>query len=201
MASVIPPNLTPNLTKAELRRQFLHIRKALPVEEWQVRSDRLVQHLQASSLFAQATTVLAYFSIRQEPDLKGLWSLAAQSSDKTWGFPRCVGKTLVWHRWQPFDPLQAGAYGILEPVATSPILTKADLILVPAVACDRRGYRLGYGGGFYDRLLSDPLWANTPTIGITFAFAHQERLPQDDWDQPLTAVCTEDGLSRLIPLT
>ncbi len=191
MVPVIPTNPT----KAELRRHFLQLRQALPAEEWQDRSDRLVQHLQASSLFAQATTVLAYFSIRQEPDLKALWRLDNQPSNKIWGFPRCVGKTLVWHRWHPSDPIQAGAYGILEPAATLPILTKADLILVPAVACDRRGYRLGYGGGFYDRLLSDPAWAGTPTIGITFASAHRERLPQDSWDQPLTAICTEDGLA------
>jgi 5-formyltetrahydrofolate cyclo-ligase len=185
---------TLDMTKPELRRTFLQARRALPMADWRARSNRLVQHLRTAPLFIQASTVFAYFSIHQEPDLRSLWNLNDGHPDKIWGFPRCVGKTLVWHRWQPSDPLSVGAYGIPEPDATLPILTQADLILVPAVACDRRGYRLGYGGGFYDRLLSDPVWAGTPAIGITFAFAHPEQLPHDSWDQPLHAVCTENGL-------
>jgi 5-formyltetrahydrofolate cyclo-ligase len=65
------------------------------------------------------------------------------------GFPRCVGDTLVWHIWTPSSAhlLQTGAYGIPEPCPTAPTLasSEVDLILVPAVACDYQGYRLGYG--------------------------------------------------------
>jgi 5-formyltetrahydrofolate cyclo-ligase len=86
-----------------------------------------------------------------------------------------------------------GAYGILEPHPQAPTLSpsEVDLILVPAVACDLQGYRLGYGGGFYDRMLSNPAWAKLPTIGIVFDFAHLAQLPKDPWDQPLHHVCTE----------
>lgn len=69
-----------------------------------------------------------------------------------------------------------------------------DLLLVPAVACDRRGYRLGYGGGFYDRLLSSPEWADKTAIAIVFDFAQLPSLPNDPWDQRLVGVCTESGL-------
>lgn len=69
-----------------------------------------------------------------------------------------------------------------------------DLILVPAVACDRQGYRLGYGGGFYDRLFSTPAWAAKPKIGVIFDFAHLPELPIDSWDYPLTGVCTDQGM-------
>jgi len=74
------------------------------------------------------------------------------------------------------------------------LVNQVDLLLVPAVACDRRGYRLGYGGGFYDRLLSQPEWQQKPAIGIIFDFARLPTLPFDPWDQPLTSICTEIDL-------
>ena len=94
--------------------------------------------------------------------------------------------------------LQRGAYGIPEPHPTAPTLEPAqvDLILVPCVACDFRGYRLGYGGGFYDRLLSSGEWASKPTIGIVFEFAYLPQLPIDPWDKMLQSVCTETGLRK-----
>jgi 5-formyltetrahydrofolate cyclo-ligase len=67
----------------------------------------------------------------------------------------------------------------------------ADLILVPTVACDDQGYRLGYGGGFYDRLLSRDRTLNIPTIGIIFDFAYGIQLPTDPWDMKLKFSCTE----------
>jgi 5-formyltetrahydrofolate cyclo-ligase len=63
------------------------------------------------------------------------------------------------------------------------------------VAIDRQGYRLGYGGGYYDRLRADPLWRKIPTIGIVFNFAYVEQLPIEPWDLPLDAVCTELGVT------
>ena len=180
------------LSKAQLRRKLLKLRQDMPLEDWRQKSDRLCAHLQASDFFLEASTILAYFSFRQEPDLNSLFAIS-----KTWGFPRCVEKRLDWHVWssQAAFPLQVGAYGIPEPHPDAPTLEpeQVDLILVPAIACDRQGYRLGYGGGFYDRLLSQPAWARKPTVGIVFDFARLPSLPQDSWDQPLQAVCTEAG--------
>ncbi len=164
----------------------------MPEGEWREKSDRICHHLQASPQFRQAQTILAYFSIRQEPEL----SLLFKDSQKLWGFPRCVDKSLLWHSWQPVQDLQKGDYGIFEPKADSPTLLpeQVDLILVPAVACDKPGYRLGYGGGFYDRMLGLPEWATKPTIGIIFKFAELPELPIDEWDVKLHGVCTESGL-------
>ncbi len=181
------------MDKRALRKDLLAKRQAIAPEAWQANSHQLCEHLRSSPLFIQAQTVLAYFSIRQEPDLRALFAL-----EKVWGFPRCMGKTLHWHTWSPQAslPFRAGAYGILEPHPDSPILApeQVDLLLVPAIACDQRGYRLGYGGGFYDRLLASPAWAEKTTIGIVFDLAYLPALLEDPWDRPLTAVCTEKGL-------
>lgn len=179
-------------SKAAWRRALLKQRQSMSEEDWREKSDRIVSHLQSSPLFIQAQTVLAYFSIRQEPDLSPLFT----NPQHRWGFPRCLDKSLSWHSWKPEEPLQKGAYGIFEPHPNSLTLKPAevDLILVPAVACDIQGYRLGYGGGFYDRLLSSAEWASKPTIGIVFDFAYLPQLPTDVWDKPLQAVCTDRGL-------
>ncbi|MGL5082066.1 MAG: 5-formyltetrahydrofolate cyclo-ligase [Microcoleaceae cyanobacterium] len=176
--------------KANLRRSLLKVRRALSTQAWDAKSDRLCHHLEHSTLFQNAKTVLAYVSFRQEPNLHFLW----QRSLKRWGLPRCVGQSLDWHHWQPGEGLESGAFGILEPRASAPVLTPAtvDLVLVPAVACDRRGYRLGYGGGFYDRMLSLPEWRSVPTLGIVFEFAYVAELPTEPWDQPMTGICTEE---------
>ncbi len=164
----------------------------MPVEEWRQKSDRLCSHLQSSSLFTQAQTILAYFSFRQEPDLSPLFT----STQHCWGFSRVEGKSLFWHSWKPGEQRKKGTYGIFEPSPDSPTLEpdEVDLILVPAVACDLRGYRLGYGGGFYDRMLSSPKWQVKPSVGIVFEFAYLAQLPIDAWDRQLHGVCTEIGL-------
>lgn len=168
----------------------------MDLEAWRERSDRLCDHLQQWSGFAKAQTVLAYFSFRQEPDLSPLFNL--KENPKYWGFPRCEGKALFWHHWSPSHPLPllTGPYGIVEPDPSAPAIhvDSVDLVLVPTVACDERGYRLGYGGGFYDRMLSAPEWQAKLTIGIVFEDARVPQLPIDSWDQPLAGVCTEAGV-------
>ncbi|WGV28852.1 5-formyltetrahydrofolate cyclo-ligase [Halotia branconii] len=181
------------MEKTQLRRSLLARRQSMSILEWREKSDRICAHLQTSSLFTQAKTILAYFSFRQEPDI----SLLFAQTKYRWGFPRCVDNSLSWHLWTSNDSLQIGTYGIVEPHPTAPILNpeEVDLILIPSVACDYQGYRLGYGGGYYDRLLVAADWQNKSTIGIVFDFAYLPELPIDPWDKPLKFVCTETGLN------
>ena len=175
--------------KTELRRKIIKQRQSLSQEEWHVKSQAICTNLFNSKLFKQAKTVLAYFSFRQEPDLNYLFS----DNTKIWGFPRCVDKSLSWHIWTPQNQLVIGKYGIREPHPDSAKINPdgVDLILVPCVACDYQGYRLGYGGGYYDRFLSSPDWQSIPTIGIVFDFAYFPKVPVEPWDKQLHSVCTE----------
>ncbi|NCJ06974.1 5-formyltetrahydrofolate cyclo-ligase [Synechococcales cyanobacterium C] len=182
-------------TKAQQRKQFLRQRQQLSTAAWQQKSKQLCCHLRQMPVFQSAHTVLSFVSIRHEPDLTSLY--AQGGAHRQWGLPRCVDKTLVWHHWQPgaFHTLQTGAYGIAEPHPDSPQIpvNEVDLILVPALACSAQGQRLGYGGGFYDRLLSHPDWHTKVTIGIVFEVAYVPTLPTDAWDCLLQGVCTEAG--------
>jgi 5-formyltetrahydrofolate cyclo-ligase len=177
------------LDKVKLRRTLLKKRQSMSVQEWREKSDRICTQLETFILSTQAKTILAYFSFRQEPDLSPLFA----DTKYQWGFPRCIDDSLSWHLWTDGDAVQINKYGISEPNFNAPTInpSEVDLILVPSVACDRQGYRLGYGGGYYDRLLSSPEWANKPTIGIVFDFAYLPQLPKEKWDKPLQAIATE----------
>ena len=179
--------------KALLRKKILSQRKSLASEEFQERNRQICDRIRSWGIYCEAKTVLAYFSFRQEPDLSSLIS-----NEKRWGFPTCVGNDLLWHSWQPGEELKLGKYGIQEPLnKKSPIsTTEVDLIIVPTVACDRSGYRLGYGGGYYDRLLASPQWNNCPSLGVVFDFAYLDSLPTEAWDIKLQYVCTESYLEE-----
>jgi 5-formyltetrahydrofolate cyclo-ligase len=181
--------------KTELRKQLIQRRRSLSQQEWHHKNQQICQHLETFSLIQQANGILSYFSIKQEPDLS---SLTAALPFKRWGFPRCVDQSLSWHLHVPDRlPLQTGAYGITEPHPDAPKLRpeQVDLILVPCVGCDRRGYRLGYGAGYYDRLFSASEWQTKVAIGVVFEFALVDEFAIDPWDKPLTGICTESGVT------
>ena len=186
--------------KVELRRSLLRARQGMHPDQWREKSDRLCHHVQQWQPFQEARTVLAFFSARQEPDLMPLFHLP-----KRWAFPRCEDQAMIWHEWSPRSryPLQTGSFGISEPHPLSPTITpqQVDVILVPAIACDVRGYRLGYGGGYYDRMLSNPLWSGIPTVGIVFELARLPQLPHAPWDRRLGNICTEVGVFPSRPTT
>ncbi len=175
------------------RRALLKARQNMPARITQAKSASICQHLQNWPVFVRSRLTLAYCSFRGEPDLAPLLQ-----QQRVWGLPRCEGQALAWHRWFPTSEwaLRPGTYGILEPDPSSPLVepSRVDLILIPCVACDVNGYRLGYGGGFYDRMLGSAEWADKITIGIVFEYARLPQIPRESWDIPLSGICTESGL-------
>lgn len=178
--------------KKKLRKKLLQERMELSVVQWQDKSQQICQHLSHSLFLTQSRVILSYLSFKQEPDLSTLH----RKKKFIWGLPRMEDNHLIWHQYSTDTDLKKGKYGILEPSVHSPLinLAQVDLILVPSVGCDRACYRLGYGGGYYDRLFADSRWQNIIKIGIVFDFAYVNELTRESWDQPLDYICTETGI-------
>ncbi|MFZ5674582.1 MAG: 5-formyltetrahydrofolate cyclo-ligase [Pseudomonadota bacterium] len=104
------------------------------------------------------------------------------------------GAPLTFRAWAPGEPTGRGIWDIHIPLETAPEL-QPDVLLVPMLAFDRRGYRLGYGGGFYDRTLAE-LRKLKPVTAIGVAYAEQEmtEVPVSDYDEPLDWILTERGV-------
>ncbi len=138
--------------------------------------------------------VSGFYPYKSEIDLLAL--LGRLSSE---GWTSCLpivlgaGQPLVFRAWVPGEPTEPGAWDIPIPgAAAQPV--EPDVMLVPLLAFDRLGYRLGYGGGFYDRTIA-ALGAAKPlvTIGVAFAAQEVEKVVRGEHDQPLDWVLTEQG--------
>jgi 5-formyltetrahydrofolate cyclo-ligase len=184
--------------KSRLRQQFRADRRSLSQTEWQEKSASICQAISQFPKFQTADRVLAFFSTNREPDLSLLWQ---EFPEKTWGFPKTLeNRQMQWHqiKIENLDSSRAiGRYGIYEPLPSLPLinLAQVDLILVPAVACDRQGIRLGNGGGYYDTFLAEPsLNPHSYKLGIIFELTLVDHLPYDPWDIHLDGICTEFGI-------
>lgn len=176
--------------KAEARRAAFAARKAA----FQAGQGQAAELL-ADFLSDQKGRVLAgYMPMRTEID--PLPAMAAHQG------PVCVpvipgpDMPLRFREWTPGCAMEAGAFGALIPAEGAWL--EPEVLIVPLLSFDRRGFRLGYGGGFYDRTL-ERLRARGTTLALGFAFAAQEvaEVPIEPTDQPLDAILTETGL---IPL-
>lgn len=136
-----------------------------------------------------------YMPFRQEVDIRALIE-EAWDRGKAVYLPKAdpEDKKMAVYEVSAFDELEPGAYGIQEPVADDRRRgwrEELDLILLPGVVFDRHGYRIGYGGGYYDRFLPT-LLPRTLLIGVAFSWQVVDCVPYDAHDQPLDGLVTEE---------
>lgn len=151
---------------------------------------RLAGHLLSAGLIAPGAVVGGFWPLAGEIDVRALL-LALVGRGHVVGLPvtPARGAGLSFRRWTPAAPLQAGRFGTLEPSDGDAI--QPTLLLVPLLAFDRQGRRLGYGGGYYDRTLAGTA---SVTIGCGFALQEVDRVPTETHDWVLNAVATEAGV-------
>ncbi len=170
--------------KDELREKFKILRKyfsGVRREE----ADRAIAECFMSA-FGRYESFFIYNSFGTEADTKGLISLLLSEGKQVF-LPRVEGKEIVP---VPYGPCSAGAYGIQEPCGKAYEGT-ADVTVVPLLAVNSKGYRLGYGGGFYDRYLKG---AQTVKAGLGYGFQLTDQFTEDEWDEPLDLFLCERGI-------
>jgi len=181
--------------KDVLRSKFIALRRAMTEAERTKKSEAICRIVTAHNQFHEASVIALYSPIRHEVDTEGIFH-AARRLEKTTAYP-LVSKERNMLRFFSVDEqdrLIPGTYGVREPDArcTPEIaLHELDMIVVPAVSLDMDGFRLGYGGGYYDRLLSDPS-TRAHSTAIVYDFQVVERLPRNEHDAPVDRIVTEN---------
>ena len=184
---------TVSLEKQRLREERLAAREVLSEQERSVLDDRITQKLLATSEYAEATTVLTYVSVSSEVSTR-MFIECALRDGKTVAVPRCLpGHCLEFVAIASLEQLVAAPFNLLEPAKELPAVTEDQknnsICIVPALLVDIKGYRLGYGAGFYDRFLS-----TYPGKKICLAYQQnlsQTMLPHTAFDVAVDLVITE----------
>ncbi|WOF74959.1 5-formyltetrahydrofolate cyclo-ligase [Parvibaculaceae bacterium PLY_AMNH_Bact1] len=189
------------LSKSVLRQQALQNRADARKSLGEAAGQAILDHFLADVPRTSGASIAGYFPIRSEADPVPLMTELGQLGH-TCALPRVVGadKPLRFFRWRPGDVTEEGAFGTRVPAKKAEEIIP-DILLIPLVAFDLSGFRLGYGGGFYDRTL-ETLRAKRPCLAVGLAYSVQEydTLPHDVYDQPLDWVVSEKG-SRLFERT
>jgi len=173
------------MDKQALRDRFRRVREQLSAEEVRAASVAVCRRLAGWEVAQRARIVLTYLAFRNEIDLS---ALVKHLPGVRWALPRVDGPCLVLH---PYDRgrLIRHRFGMLEPAADLPVIpaSEIDVVLVPGVAFDRHGARLGFGGGYYDRFLP-----TTPAlrVGIAHDLCLADELPCTERDQRVDWVIT-----------
>jgi 5-formyltetrahydrofolate cyclo-ligase len=183
--------------KLALRDQLLTTRRRTSLLEVGESAQALAEILLSQPFMQRAATIAAYVSMGTEPGTGPLveaWHEAGRHCLLPMLQP---DNDLDWLRYRGSQSLAPARRGLLEPVG-EPLgldaIARADVVIVPALAVDRSGWRLGRGGGSYDRALAR-VPSGTPVIALVYAGEVLDAVPHDEHDRQVTAAATPEGIS------
>jgi 5-formyltetrahydrofolate cyclo-ligase len=182
--------------KRELRSRMRAVRKVLPADAARLRSTAAATRVRELPEFMNARTVLGFSAIHKELDPLALLQ-SARAAGKRVALPRVDGERLDLHQVDDPADLVPGAFGVAEPHENAPRILphEVDLVLVPGLAFDARGHRLGYGRGFYDRLL--PLLTRAFSVALGYDFQLVAELPNEAHDVPVQCIVSDARCLRI----
>ncbi len=156
----------------------------------------------AGLAFDRGAVISAYWPMRDELDTrKILIGLHEEGMQCALPVMQQKDKPLIFRQWQPGDILEEASFGVAEPIADQPVLIP-EIMVIPLLAVDREGNRLGYGGGYYDRtLLQRRQGREGPVIAVGVAYEAQivPVVPHDESDARLDWLVTEQGFAQFMP--
>ena len=182
------------MDKQSVRNKIRATKALLTVREKQEAAESVWSMLENTAAFMMSDHILMYHSLADELDTHGLLKKWCRS--KRFYLPRVNGVNLDI---LPFDPdaLEEGAYHIMEPTGGETVpLASMEMIIVPGVAYDVRGHRVGRGKGFYDRLLSD---AKAVKVGVGYDFQVVDEIEVEPHDVGVDVIITESRCWRITP--
>jgi 5-formyltetrahydrofolate cyclo-ligase len=183
-----------NLTqdKRTLRSAMLAWRSGLDEADRRAAADGLLATLRREKPIATPAVVSGFWPIKEEIDIRPLMvDLLNQGCQLSLPVVQGKGLPLLFRAWRPGDPLQAGVFGTLQPSARREVV-EPDALIVPLLACDEEGWRLGYGGGFYDRTLAGLRAKKAVTaVGVGFNDQLVPEVPHGPGDQRLDWLLTD----------
>lgn len=172
--------------KNKLRNTIRSVIRSKSKDNLIVQSRAIISRLQSHPLFLSAKTILLFHSLPDEVDTHEL--IKNIQNDKIILLPSVVGDELVLHRYQSSDLTHVGDFGIIESDGiTFEAYQDIDLAIIPGVAFDSKGHRLGRGRGYYDRFLPN---LKCYTIGVCFSFQLVDAVPTEDFDKSVDEVLT-----------
>lgn len=180
------------MNKVEIRKKLISERRALSGADLKLKSERIMKRLRELEEFRSAERILLYYSQFEEPETEGL--LEECRKNKEVFLPKLLDSTTFQALlYEGPEKLKEGPFGIPEPL--SKVEGKNfDLIIVPGLAFDRAGTRLGMGKGYYDRFLSGQKQALR--VALAFSFQILDQLPKDPYDEAVDMIITEDEVIR-----
>ena len=167
-------------------------------QDWEKKSKTIFENLISMPVYQEAETVMIFMSISHEPDTGEIIRHAFKAG-KTVAIPNCEGSELVFYRIESTDDVKPGRFSVPEPIHNDDMhrvrVTDKTLIILPGLAFDKKGFRLGYGAGFYDRYLEDDAYRNN--LMIAFSFQEVDRVPTHPGDVPVNWIVTDKGITEV----
>lgn len=187
------------MEKNEIRKSVLGKRNNLSHEAQCLKSEAIFESIKNLAFIKETTCVASFVNFKSEVQTDAINQLLLDLN-KILLLPRIDPSLKIMQFYQVTDlnQLIVSPYGIREP---NPLIHPhhpshaIDLVLTPGVAFDNSGYRIGYGGGYYDRLFAS-ISEKVPRIGVAFAIQSVPNIPIDTYDQPVHALVTENGLKN-----
>jgi len=186
--------------KSKLRKELMQKRDAFPSKERQRWDQAIVRSLESFATEHQSQHIFIFYGYKSEPKVQ-IWAQMDAARSLKFYLPIIDSDgTMQFARWKNGDSMTTNKYGISEPTGKTLSQTEVQnltnlLIVVPALAVDSQGFRLGYGGGYYDRFLAQH--ENAMAIAVTYSGLCNVTVPRESFDMPVRACITQSGIRKI----